>query len=102
MRLVVRQQFNVHKDIATAVGWNAANELYSCADDKKVWRWNSDGEPLAEVATFDTYVTDMHWYPSKKGGSDFFVISCTDGISNIAAELKLSRLISDRQQDRTT
>jgi intraflagellar transport protein 80 len=69
--------------MGTALGWTTGNELYTCSDDKTVWRWNMDGEPLAQLSSLDTYVTDMCWFPTRRGsslaGTDFFVVGCSDG-----------------------
>ena len=41
--------YRSNKDIATSLAWTASNELYTCSDDKTIWKWNMDGEPLSEV-----------------------------------------------------
>ena len=37
--------------------------------------------PLLQVVQLpnETYATDIHWLPSKKTGSEMFVLACTDG-----------------------
>lgn len=70
-----------HKDIVTCLGWNPSNELYTCSDDKTIWKWNMEGEPITEIVKdTETYVTDMSWIPPKREiGSDVFAVSCSDG-----------------------
>eukprot|EP00026_Physarum_polycephalum_P003964 Phypoly_transcript_03981.p1 GENE.Phypoly_transcript_03981~~Phypoly_transcript_03981.p1 ORF type:complete len:761 (+),score=98.06 Phypoly_transcript_03981:1-2283(+) len=74
---------NIHTEIVTAVGWGPMNELFSCSDDKNIWKWDKSTEPVAKAGSVDTYITDMHWFPSKRqaGGasSEIFVVACTDG-----------------------
>ena len=41
---------NVHKELVSAVGWNAFNELYSCSDDKTVCRWDMHGDASGKVS----------------------------------------------------
>jgi intraflagellar transport protein 80 len=67
--------------MATALGWTPANELFTCSDDKSIWKWNIDGEPLDQITTLgDTFVTDLDWFPTRRGaGTEFFVVGCTDG-----------------------
>ncbi|PRP82583.1 hypothetical protein PROFUN_04888 [Planoprotostelium fungivorum] len=68
------------KDIVTALGWTSTNELVSVGDDKVFQKWNSEGEALAQMCTLDTYVTDIHWAPIKKGANaETLVAACTDG-----------------------
>lgn len=45
--------------MVTAVGWGPANELYSCSDDKTVWKWDKTTEPVAKVCALDSYFTGM-------------------------------------------
>ena len=35
------------------------NELFSCSDDKNVWKWDKSTEPVAKVGSVDTYITGM-------------------------------------------
>ncbi|KAK3271476.1 Intraflagellar transport protein 80 [Cymbomonas tetramitiformis] len=88
MRLKITQSTsNVHTDLASAVGWNPTNELYSCSDDKNVSKWDMNGEHQGQVCSLDAFFTDLHWYPvgskREKTGSDVFVVSCTDGTFKI-------------------
>ena len=76
---------SIDKDVCTTVGWSRGeNQLYSIADDKQIWRWNLNGEPLGKLCDLDVFITDMHWFPSysKKlatSASDVFAVSCADG-----------------------
>ncbi|KAL9641874.1 hypothetical protein ABK040_000254 [Willaertia magna] len=85
MRLQLQQESTQpHKDVCTALGWCRDNQLYSISDDKQIWKWNLNGEPISKLCEVDVFVTDMHWFPSysKKlasSTSDVFVISCSDG-----------------------
>lgn len=49
MRLETHSASNVHKDLVSAVGWNARGELYSCSDDKTVARWDANGDAAGKV-----------------------------------------------------
>jgi intraflagellar transport protein 80 len=86
MRLKITQQPNVqHEEIITGIGWTAGNELYTCSDDKKICKWDMNGEPLGTVMQLDAYVTDFQWFPARQAGqgtkaaSDVFVVGCVDG-----------------------
>mmetsp|Transcript_6247 Transcript_6247/g.15948 ORF Transcript_6247/g.15948 Transcript_6247/m.15948 type:complete len:765 (-) Transcript_6247:257-2551(-) len=85
MRLKVSsQRQHQHKEVATAVGWSFANELVSCSDDKTIWRWSMNQEPVAQLMEVDGYVTALDWFPAVAGKSgrkeqEIFVVSCTDG-----------------------
>mmetsp|Transcript_35722 Transcript_35722/g.63833 ORF Transcript_35722/g.63833 Transcript_35722/m.63833 type:complete len:770 (-) Transcript_35722:267-2576(-) len=77
-----------HTDTCTAVGWSYSGELFSCADDSTIWKWNMNGEPIAKVCELDTCYTTIRWFPNVGGGvkgssSDLFVIACTDGTFRI-------------------
>merc|ERR1712166_933018 len=86
MRLKITQQdVPKHEDIVTAVGWSAANELFSIGDDHSVMVWDMAGDHQKKVCELaaDCHVTDMHWFPldgQRKGNtSDFMALACTDG-----------------------
>ena len=59
MKLKVQQTSgisnNVHKELVSAVGWNAFNELYSCSDDKTVCRWDMHGDAGGKVGAVITH-----------------------------------------------
>ncbi|KAJ3125807.1 Intraflagellar transport protein 80 [Nowakowskiella sp. JEL0407] len=88
---------NKHDDIVACVGWIGNNELFSCGDDKKILKWNSDAETLGQLSTslFDSakptmsaanlvsesakglvgavsaqssiYITNIQWFPIPPG-----------------------------------
>ena len=63
MRLEVKQApTNVHTDLCAAVGWTPTNELFSCSDDKTVYKWSMTGEALGKVCDIDAFCTGLHWY----------------------------------------
>lgn len=80
MRLKVAAPQTHHKDMVTALCWTPTNELYTCSDDGSVSKWDLDGEHQGKVCDLDSYVTDMHWFPSVgKQSSDTFAVACSDG-----------------------
>eukprot|EP00736_Rhodelphis_marinus_P011394 Rmarinus@m.26806 len=87
MRLAVSQlPSNKHTELVSAVGWNNTNELYSYGDDKAVWKWSMEGEPLQSLKEdFDAFATDMHWMPTlsrtktSSSNTEIFALACTDG-----------------------
>ncbi|GMH38669.1 hypothetical protein BSKO_06553 [Bryopsis sp. KO-2023] len=89
MKLNVEVQTSpVHTDLVSALGWNRANELFTCSDDHTIHRWNSTGQPEGKVCGLEAFVTDMHWYPvSSKGqqgnATDIFAVACSDGTFKI-------------------
>lgn len=82
MRLkLTLEELPKHTSIVTAVGWNKSNkqyELYSCGDDKAVWKWHVEGSPIGKLCELDAYCTAMQWMPNSKG-ADVFCLGCTDG-----------------------
>jgi intraflagellar transport protein 80 len=79
MRLKVRTE-NRHESIVTAVAFTRTQkqyELYSCSDDKKIWKWSLDGTPLEQVCELDVYCNGLHWVG--QGNSDTFAVCCSDG-----------------------
>mmetsp|Transcript_10377 Transcript_10377/g.19632 ORF Transcript_10377/g.19632 Transcript_10377/m.19632 type:complete len:756 (+) Transcript_10377:193-2460(+) len=86
MRLKITQAANnIHQDLVSAVGWTSSNELYSCSDDKTVFKWEMTGEANGKVCDLEAYSTDLHWCPThtKGQGADIFVVTCTDGTFKI-------------------
>ncbi|XP_041351349.1 intraflagellar transport protein 80 homolog [Gigantopelta aegis] len=89
MRLkVTLQKEPKHSELVSCVGWTSPDELYSAADDHEILRWNLLGSTeTSKVMTLpkDCFPTGMHWLPkvaaggTKKGGSDLFVLTSTDG-----------------------
>jgi hypothetical protein len=51
MRFELLPVSKAHKDLASAVSWNIANDLYTCSDDQSMHRWNARGEPQGKVPT---------------------------------------------------
>jgi hypothetical protein len=49
MRLQLEVVSNVHKDLVSALGWNAHDELYTCSDDKTAARWDVNGDAGGKV-----------------------------------------------------
>lgn len=72
--------------MCTAVAWSNSNELYSCSDDKAIWKWSMNCEPISKLCDVDTYITDIHWFPSHSKrqsettdlSNDVFVAACAD------------------------
>lgn len=82
--IVIVVFYHVDKDVCTAVGWSAINELVSCSDDKTILKWNLNGEMNSKVGDLDSFVTDMHWFPSynkraNPSAMSLFVVACVDG-----------------------
>lgn len=81
MRLKVTElQNNQHVQMVTGVGWTTGNQLLTTADDKKVLRWNLNGEFVGNVLTTNSHPTFLSWCPRLSGGGqDLFALGCTDG-----------------------
>lgn len=84
MELSVRNHpVNKHTEIVTGCSWSPSNELLTVGDDKLVWIWNVDGEPQSMVVPeLESFATSLLWHPSgggRQGGSEIFVVGCTDG-----------------------
>ena len=74
--------------MATSLGWTPSNELFTASDDKTVWKWNVDGEPLDQVCALDVFITDFDWFPTRRGaGNEFFVVGCTDGSFKMVSKM---------------
>jgi len=80
MRLKVKTDIR-HESIVTAVAFIRTGkqyELYSCSDDKKIWKWTAhDGSPVGELCALDVYCNDLHWVG--QGNMDSFAVCCSDG-----------------------
>jgi intraflagellar transport protein 80 len=81
------------EEMVTALGWTTTNELFTCSDDKTIWRWSANGEPLGKVMQLETYVTSFHWFPARQAGqaapkasSEVFVIGCVDGTFRLVSK----------------
>jgi intraflagellar transport protein 80 len=91
MKLKVTEDKSKHSEICVAVSWSSASELFSCSDDQNIVKWqigqgaekgSVGAETVAQMDKKGAYVTDMHWFPTKKGGgggADVFVTCATDG-----------------------
>uniref|UniRef100_A0A2C9JF99 Uncharacterized protein n=1 Tax=Biomphalaria glabrata TaxID=6526 RepID=A0A2C9JF99_BIOGL len=77
-----------HSELVSCVGWTTPDEVYSCADDHLILKWNltnNETSTLLELPK-ECYPTSMHWFPksaqaagAKKTGSDVFALTSTDG-----------------------
>lgn len=91
MKLKVTEDKDKHTEICVAVAWSNSSELFTCSDDQSILKWQiGPGIEKGSVAATATdevlkmdgkgYLTDMHWFPSKKGpGSEIFATCATDG-----------------------
>lgn len=80
MRLQLKGNASVHRDMVTAVAWTPDNELYSISDDKTIHKWDMGGEPRGKVTTIDGYGTSISWFPAVgKQVSDMFALGLSDG-----------------------
>lgn len=71
---------NEHTDVASSVAWSHDCQLMTCADDKVLCKWGSDGEMLGKITTMSTYVTSISCLPTiGKQASDLMAVSCMDG-----------------------
>jgi len=75
-----------HADLASCVGWNTPDEVYSSSDDHKVLKSSLLNGETTKVCDLppDVYPTDIHWFPKiggskKQAGSDIFALAATDG-----------------------
>jgi len=78
---VTSHPVNKHTEIVTGVSWSGSNELLTVGDDKVVWMWNAEGEPQATLLEVECFCTSLLWHPASqgRGGSELFVVGCTDG-----------------------
>ncbi|XP_046852298.1 intraflagellar transport protein 80 homolog [Xenia sp. Carnegie-2017] len=75
-----------HKDLVSCVIWTSADELYSCGDDHKIYKWNLLSDETTEVISLpdDLYPTDVDLFPKTTGAkkqlqNDIFVLTASDG-----------------------
>lgn len=69
-----------HESVVTSVTYTRTqkqNEVYSCSDDKTVWKWNADGTPAGELCRMDVYCNGLQYVPSPN--NDTFAVCCSDG-----------------------
>jgi intraflagellar transport protein 80 len=80
MRLKVKTDVR-HDSIVTAVAFIRTGkqyELYSCSDDKQIWKWTAhDGSPVEQLCALDVYCNGLHWVG--QGNMDSFAVNCSDG-----------------------
>lgn len=60
MYIFVREflDLDTDQDLVSAVGWTSSNELYSCSDDKTVFKWEMTGEANGKVRAIMLIVRD--------------------------------------------
>jgi len=78
-----------HTSLVTAVGWAKSNkqyELLSCGDDKTVWKWHVEGQPIGKLCDLDAFCTTMALMPSNKGGENTIALGCADGTFRFVSE----------------
>ena len=75
-----------HTELASCVGWNTSDEVYSSSDDHQILKSSLLSQETSKVCNLpnDVYPTDMHWFPKlggakKQPGSDIFALAATDG-----------------------
>lgn len=75
-----------HSDVCCSVGWSGSDEVFSCADDHQLVRWNLlTGETTVVASLAESlFPTDLHWFPrgigdKKSGGADLFALASTEG-----------------------
>ncbi|XP_035693717.1 intraflagellar transport protein 80 homolog [Branchiostoma floridae] len=85
-----------HTELVSSVGWTTADELYSCSDDHAILKWSLLTNETSQLAKLpaEVYATDIHWFPKvvgggkgKKGESDVFVLTSTDGKFHLISRL---------------
>ncbi|XP_067950088.1 intraflagellar transport protein 80 homolog isoform X1 [Watersipora subatra] len=87
MRLKVNlKKKTEHTELASCVGWNTSDEVYSSSDDHQILKSSLLSQETSKVCNLpdDVYPTDMHWLPKlsgskKQAGSDVFALAATDG-----------------------
>lgn len=95
-----------HSELASCVGWNTADEVYSSSDDHQVLKTSLLNQETGKVCNLpnDVYPTDMHWFPKiggskKQAGSDVFALAATDGKQNEYQQSSLSSLVSQNSDN---
>jgi len=79
---VTRTPVNKHTELVAGASWSGNNELLTVGDDKLIWLWNVEGEPLALTAEVEICATSLRWHPTAsggRGGGETFVLACVDG-----------------------
>lgn len=69
-----------HTELCAAVAWSPDSSLFSCADDRAVIKWSTDGEASSRVGATESYVSSITWFPGlAKQAPEMFAVSCADG-----------------------
>lgn len=92
MRLDINNSRESHDEACTTVAVSLTGDVISGSDDYTVRRWNTNGEALGVVKTFDSCVTLVAWVPLAAGatrgrgaaagtveGKDNCLVACADG-----------------------
>eukprot|EP00761_Pharyngomonas_kirbyi_P000649 gb/GECH01000649.1/.p1 GENE.gb/GECH01000649.1/~~gb/GECH01000649.1/.p1 ORF type:complete len:758 (+),score=164.05 gb/GECH01000649.1/:1-2274(+) len=91
MRLETNQRKKPqHKDVCSGVAWSSRNELFSCGDDKTIWKWNMEGEVLSKLSDVNEYCITLDWFPiqSKRQSTttDIFLVAFANGKYSIISK----------------
>jgi hypothetical protein len=74
------------------VAWTPDGQLFSCSDDKTIWKWTADGESVGKVTSFDNlFITNISWIPPVgKQVRQSCCSSCADCLSvSVSVSLRL-------------
>lgn len=66
--------------MVTAVVWTEGNYLFSASDEKNVFKWGNDGQPLSQFVTVDSYPTCMDI-----SAQEVIILGCSDGSFKIVS-----------------
>lgn len=88
MKIKIKEPNSSHNGFCSCLTWNQTGNIYSCGDDKVIYKWNGNGEKLSKVCDLKQYVTCIDWFPSKKNLSrnEVFVVGCSDGTFSLVNE----------------
>ncbi|XP_036707632.1 intraflagellar transport protein 80 homolog isoform X2 [Balaenoptera musculus] len=83
-----------HQELVSCVGWNTAEELYSCSDDHQIVKWNLLTSETSQIVKLpdDIYPIDLHWFPKSLGikkqtQAESFVLTSSDGKFHLISKL---------------
>eukprot|EP00744_Colponema_vietnamica_P004698 GILI01006971.1.p1 GENE.GILI01006971.1~~GILI01006971.1.p1 ORF type:complete len:777 (-),score=200.59 GILI01006971.1:150-2480(-) len=87
MRFTISSTGSRNTEAVTSVSASLHGEILSGSDDYSVWRWNSNGEPIAKVGDFESCVTFVAWIPTSSSGGkrrdnsarEHFIVGFADG-----------------------
>ncbi|XP_019801748.1 intraflagellar transport protein 80 homolog isoform X4 [Orcinus orca] len=81
-------------ELVSCVGWNTAEELYSCSDDHQIVKWNLLTSETSQIVKLpdDIYPIDLHWFPKSLGikkqtQAESFVLTSSDGKFHLISKL---------------